>query len=123
MVAMLMNDFDKIVDDFFKNYQDRKMKKWLGFFLSDHTMVINKDKKKRSIKHPPKKAMKQEEIGIQLLKAYSNHRLVHLQVKVMDEDDQLSADVVGFVNGYTEDGIVVDGQKVALEDINNIKVD
>ena len=120
---MHMNDFDKIVQDFFKNYQDRKMKKWQGFFLSDHTMAINKDKQKRSVKHPVKDTMSIEEISLQLLKAYGNHRMVHLQVKVMNSDNQLPADICGFVNGYSEDGIIVDGQKIALEDINNISVD
>jgi hypothetical protein len=44
MEVMLMSkeSFDKEVDDFFKNYQDRGMKKWSGFFLSDHTVQINK---------------------------------------------------------------------------------
>ena len=123
MVEMLMNDFDKIVQDFFKNYQDRKMKKWQGFFLSDHTMAINKDKQERSVKHPAKDTMSIEDISLQLLKAYGNHRMVHLQLKVMNDDNQLPADIVGFVSGYSEDGIIVDGQKIALEDINNISVD
>lgn len=120
---MLMNDFDKIVQDFFKNYQDRKMKKWQGFFLSDHTMAINKDKQKRSVKHPAKDTMSIEDISLQLLKAYGNHRMVHLQLKVMNDDNQLPADIVGIVSGYSEDGIIVAGQKIALEDINNISVD
>ena len=123
MVEMHMNDFDKVVQDFFKNYQDRKMKKWQGFFLSDHTMAINKDKQKRSVKHPVKDTMSIEEISLLLLKAYGNHRMVHLQVKVMNSDNQLPADICGFVNGYIEDGIIVDGQKITLEDINNICVD
>ncbi|MBA1393521.1 hypothetical protein EQ500_06515 [Lactobacillus sp. XV13L] len=118
-----MNDFDKIVLDFFKNYQDRKMKKWVGFFLSDHTVAITRDEKRRASKHPRKQAMSPEEISVQLLKAYGNHCLVHLQVKVVDGDDQLPADVVGFVNGYSDEGIVVDGHKIALEDINHIEVD
>ena len=120
---MLMNDFDKIVQDFFKNYQDRKMKKWQGFFLSDHTMAINKDKQERSVKHPAKDTMSIEDISLQLLKAYGNHRMVHLQLKVMNDDNQLPADIVGFVSGYSEDCIIVAGQKIALEDINNISVD
>lgn len=120
---MHMSDFDEVVQAFFKNYQDRKMKKWMGFYLSDHTVVINKDKKRRQTKPPHKTAMTQEEIGVQLLKAYSNHRLVHLQTKIIDEDNQLSDDIVGFVVGYHGDQIVIDNQEIAIEDINNIKVD
>lgn len=32
---------DKLIYDFFKNYQDRGMKKWTGFLLSDHTAQIS----------------------------------------------------------------------------------
>ena len=44
MAVMLMNDnFDQKVENFFKNYQDRGMKKWSGFFLSDHSLKIKVD--------------------------------------------------------------------------------
>lgn len=123
MVGMPMNDFDKVVQDFFKNYRDRKMKKWYGFFLSDHTVAINKDEQSRNVCHQLKEEMSPEEISFQLLKAYSNHRLVHVQTKIMNSNDQLPADIVGFVNGYNEDQISIAGQKIALEDINHISVD
>ncbi|WEV50842.1 hypothetical protein OZX69_07790 [Lactobacillus sp. ESL0731] len=117
-----MSDFDKIVQDFFKNYQDRGMKKWTGFFLSDHTMMINKDRDKRSVRHPCKRTLTQEEIGSRLLEAYSNHQLVRVQVKIVDENDRMPADIVGFVSGYYEDKIIIANQSVALADINNIEL-
>ncbi|KRN10379.1 hypothetical protein [Liquorilactobacillus mali] len=44
-----MNDKEKIDDAFaeyfFKNfYQDRGMRKWQGFFLSDHTQALKKQR-------------------------------------------------------------------------------
>lgn len=38
----MASDFDKKVTEFFRTYQDRGMKKWQGFFLSDHTLAIKK---------------------------------------------------------------------------------
>ena len=43
----MSSEFDKIVEEFFRTYQDRGMKKWAGFYLSDHTAKINRDKKRR----------------------------------------------------------------------------
>lgn len=47
--------FDEVIDTFFKNYQDRGMKKWSGFFLSDHVAAINKEKVKTQATYPKKK--------------------------------------------------------------------
>ncbi|MFD1900182.1 hypothetical protein GQR36_09290 [Enterococcus termitis] len=32
-------------DYYFEQYQDRKMKKWAGFYLSEHTAIIAKEKR------------------------------------------------------------------------------
>ena len=46
MAAMPMNkEFDKKVEDFFKNYRDRGMVKWAGFYLSDHVLKMHKKSK------------------------------------------------------------------------------
>lgn len=46
MAAMPMNkEFDKRVDDFFRNYHDRGMVKWAGFYLSDHVLKMHKKSK------------------------------------------------------------------------------
>lgn len=36
--------FDQVVADFFAKYQDRGMKKWGGFYLSDHVAKIEQMK-------------------------------------------------------------------------------
>ena len=45
----MSSELDKRVEEFFRNYQDRGMKKWAGFYLSDHTAKINQDKKSISL--------------------------------------------------------------------------
>lgn len=118
-----MSKFDKIVLNFFKNYQDRGMEKWAGFYLSDHTMKINKDKSKRAVVYKEKKMMTEKEISAMLLAAFSNHYLVHIQLKEVDGNDNLHPDIVGFVEGYQEDKIIITRRMVKLDDINNIKID
>lgn len=123
MAVMLMSsDFDKIVTDFFKNYHDRGMKKWGGFFLSDHTLKINQDQKKRDEVFPKRKTMTEEEVSTKLFQAFSNHYYVEIQLKELDNEGKYKADICGFVEGYIDKQIIVSGQRIILDDINNIIV-
>ena len=56
----MSKEFDERVTNFFKNYHDRGMKKWSGFFLSDHRVAINADNKDRGQTYAKKSEMTQE---------------------------------------------------------------
>ncbi|MCT7697511.1 MAG: hypothetical protein N5848_06235 [Lactobacillus crispatus] len=117
------SNFDQVVDDFLKNYQDRGMKKWAGFFLSDHTLKINKDKKKRSLIYLKKPEMNQVEISNVLLIAFSNQYQVSIQLKNIDSNDNFSADIVGFVQGYyAQSSILISDNVVELDEINHVEL-
>ena len=49
--------FDKKVTEFFRTYQDRGMEKWQGFFLSDHTSTLRKDRQQKAMTYPKKAEM------------------------------------------------------------------
>lgn len=51
----MSKEFDQRVTDFFAHYQDRGMKKWAGFFLSDHTAMINKETRQKSVPNRARK--------------------------------------------------------------------
>ena len=125
MAGMPMNSkkFDRRLDDFFRNYQDRGMKKWAGFFLSDRTAKINQSKKQRSIVFSKKPEMSQTEISQILLTAFCKHQLVSLQLKELDQDGNLPADIEGFVEGYTEQEIIIiSGIPVPFTEINHVEI-
>ena len=113
-------EFDQILDNFFKTYQDRGMKKWQGFFLSDHTATMNKDNRQRSIIYHKKEPMTVEEVGKILMNAYANHRQVSVQLKELDIEGKVQPDIVGFVQGYQIDEIVISGIWIDLNNINNV---
>ena len=117
-----MSDFDRKVELFFKNYQDRGMKKWAGFFLSDHTLKINKDQSKQKIVHHKKETMPLVEIGDLLFKAFSEHRYVEIQLKELDGEGEFKDCLSGFVEGYYGSMIMVSGQKIDLNNINHISL-
>lgn len=117
-----MNDFDQTVNDFFKNYHDRGMKKWAGFFLSDHTLKINRDQKQRSKVWHEKASQTEEEISSLLFRAFSQHYQVLIQLKEIDDNGDFKPDIHGFVEGYVGQQIIVSKQKIMLADINHVEL-
>ncbi|WP_060459749.1 hypothetical protein [Lactobacillus acetotolerans] len=119
-----MNDnFDQKVENFFRNYQERGMKKWSGFFLSDHSLKINQDNRKRATVYSKKTEMSEAEISKILLQSFSNHYPVSIQLKNLDEDCRFAEDIKGFVEGYSNENMVtISGTAVHLDDINHIEL-
>lgn len=113
-------EFDQILDNFFKTYQDRGMKKWQGFFLSDHTATIKKDEAKRATIYRKKKPMSVVSVSKSLFKAYANHRQVAVQVKELDIEGNIQPDIVGFVQGYQANEIMISNTWVDLDNINHV---
>lgn len=111
----MSKEFDQRVTDFFAHYQDRGMKKWAGFFLSDHTAMINKETRQKSV--PDRAEMSREECGKVLRAAFGNQRLVVVQLKEVDENGDRPEEIVGFVQGYAEDKVVIGEQVIALDDL------
>lgn len=116
----MASDFDKVVTEFFRTYHDRGMKKWQGFFLSDHTSTMRKERQLRAMTFPKKPEMTQEEISEVLLKAFSNHHQVSIQLKILDDNGLYQADTIGFVQGYDENTILVSNNAIELDSINHI---
>lgn len=120
----IMNDRDKELDEFFRNYQDRGMLKWAGFFLSDHTLKINKDKQKRDQVYEKREEMGFDEISNVLMQAYAQQLPVSVQLKKLDAELKYQADIEGYVLGFDDNGgVIIDNvdkkRCVALDDINN----
>lgn len=111
----MSKEFDQRVTDFFAHYQDRGMKKWAGFFLSDHTAMINKETRQKSV--PDRAEMSREECGKVLGAAFGNQQLVAVQLKEVDENGDRPEEIVGFVRGYAEDKVVIGEQVIALDDL------
>ena len=56
-----------------------------------------------------------------LLKSFGEHRKVSVQLKDLSIDNDLQADIVGFVEGYQEDMAIISQNLVLIEDINHIE--
>lgn len=115
-------EFDQVLDDFFKTYQDRGMKKWQGLMLSDHTAAINRSKKNLNKVYVKKKTMSQKGSSELLMYAYANHKLVSVQLNELDLDGNVQPDIKGVVEGYEIDNIIVSGFRISLDNINHVEI-
>lgn len=77
----------KVVDQFFEHdYQDRGMTKWQGFYLSDHTVAVKKQKYK--LKNVPKEKKPQPVslIKQRLYYAFKNNYAVIIQLNELNRE-------------------------------------
>ena len=118
----MKNDFDDTVNNFFKNYQDRGMKKWQGFMLSDHIATLSRDKEEKAKVYTEKDTMSESEVSQVLLQAFANNKSVSVQLKEKTLDKKIQPDIVGLVKGYEGDKIVIGDTEVELGNINNIQI-
>ena len=118
----MKNNFNDTVNNFFKNYQDRGMKKWQGFMLSDHIATLNRDKEEKAKEYTEKDTMSETEISQVLLQAFANNKTVAIQLKEKTLDKKIQPDIVGLVKGYEGDKIVIGDTEVELSNINNIEI-
>lgn len=67
-------------------YQDRGMKKWAGFFLSEHTAEQEKNQKGLAHINSPKPQMSEQEIGEVLQVARLKNKSVAIQIEAIDNE-------------------------------------
>ena len=118
----MKNNFNDTVNNFFKNYQDRGMKKWQGFMLSDHIATLNRDKEEKAKVYTEKDTMSETEVSQVLLRAFANNKVVSVQLKEKTLDKKIQPDIVGLVKGYDQDKIIIGDNKIELSNINNIQL-
>lgn len=64
--------------------------------------------------------MTEEEVSELLMMAYANHRQVAVQLKQLDVEGHIQPDIDGIVEGYHVDEIMISGEWVDLDNINNV---
>ncbi|WP_430607731.1 hypothetical protein IGJ55_001206 [Enterococcus sp. AZ170] len=107
-------------DYYFEQYQDRKMKKWAGFYLSEHTAMIEQEQKKKTVKK--KTQMTWSEIDEVLAQAFQNQIEITIQKEELDSEGNYGADIKGRIQGHDELGLYVDGQKIGYDEIRHVQL-
>lgn len=108
-------------------YHDRGMMKWIGFYLSDHTAVLNKEANQRKQLYLDKGQMSMEAIGECLQVAYLQNKRVAIQLEALDSEGQFFPDLIGKISGQKEQHIYLNEEargilRVELEQIHHIEL-
>lgn len=97
---------DRLAAEFFRrDYRDRGMLKWGGFYLSDHTSALAKMHAAEQVERPHDQ-QPLPQLSRQLAAAWRSQRPVHLQLNSLD-DNQVLTTVDGVIAGDDADQIVV----------------
>ncbi|MDT2643398.1 hypothetical protein P7D52_11440 [Enterococcus dongliensis] len=114
-------------DPLIRDYEDRGMAKWMGFYLSEHTAEIQAEKKERATLWFRKPKMSEESIAEILEKSYSTRVYVEIQLNELNPEGFAYADIVGIVEGFKDTCIFVSHPTTGLQfirdnSINHIRV-
>lgn len=121
MVAIVMSDFDETVQQFFKDYHDRGMMKWAGFYLSDHTQQL--EKVTRHLRYMPTKQpqLSREEVTQLILKAFNHHLPIILQLNALGVDSDQIQEYQGYVTALRAQGFYLGNQQFSLLDVHHVR--
>lgn len=97
-------------DPFVRNYDDRGMAKWMGFYLSEHTSEMEKDNTIRNTIYYRREKMSEIEISSILDTAYHYRYSVIIQLDALNTEGFAFEDVTGVVEGFN-------GNKLYLSDV------
>lgn len=103
-------------------YNDRGLLKWLGFYLSDHTELINKEKNIAAKVNQAKRSMESTEIKGVINQAILRQQIVAIQKEERDLNGNYPDDVVGIIEGGDEMGLFISSYKVNYDEIRNIQI-
>lgn len=108
-------------------YQDRGMMKWIGFYLSDHTAVLNKESKVWNHINIEKEQMSLEEIGETLQQAYLKNKRIAIQLESLDNEGNYLDDLVGKIVGQREEQIYLNEEErgmlhLTIEQIHHVEI-
>lgn len=113
-------------DPFVRNYDDRGMAKWMGFYLSEHTSEMEKDNTLRNTVYYRREKMSELEISRILDTAFKYHYSVNIQLNELNTEGFAFEDIVGVVEGYNGNKIYLSVETgiriILLDSINNISL-
>ncbi|KRM22397.1 hypothetical protein [Latilactobacillus graminis] len=109
-----------LVNQFLKyDYHDRGMMKWQGFYLSDHTAVMDKNTKEqvRKLNEKHIKPMTNEEIANTINTALVKNLPVQIDKAERTIEGTIPSKVTGLISGWFGSQIIVNNEVLLIADI------
>lgn len=101
-----------------REYQDRKMAKWMGFFLSEHTTSQTAKEAEISYVYTPPVQMDEIEIGQRLSDAFAYKRKVSIALNKIIDERYVKLD--GYILGHEGIFVLMDTGRVGIDDIRSV---
>lgn len=102
-----------------REYQDRKMAKWMGFFLSEHTTSQAAKEAELSYVYNPPQQMDHDEIGQLLSDAFAYKNKVSIAMNRLVDERYVKID--GYVLGHEDTFVLLDTGRVSMDDIRAVE--
>lgn len=105
-------------------YHDRGIKKYMGFFLSEHTSTIQRENEEYLKYNEGKEEMDLSDIkstlNVAILKNYPVS--IQLNLRMMGGHGFID-DIKGFIEGYEHDAVLVDDTKIYIDMIRHVELE
>lgn len=116
-----MLEKDALYEEFFKRYQDRGIKKWQGFFLSEHTAKLSEEEQKE---RESLRLSQQTEAEIEyfLSQSIKYNIMLKIQLNSLDDEEKIKPSIVGVFGGMANtEYLMINEQMIAFSDIRHIQ--
>ncbi|KMY82034.1 hypothetical protein WZ78_03115 [Leuconostoc mesenteroides subsp. dextranicum] len=123
------DDFSALVTNYFQHdYRERGIKKWQGYFLSDHTSALKRFNADNNFHETPMKQMATNDIVREAMHAMANWRFVVMQLNITTYEHDTPKNIVGLVANLNDRSLSIehsDGKISShlLEDIRAIRIE
>lgn len=107
-------------------YDDRGMKKWMGWLLSDHTTYLE-DQKQSEKPSETRKEMSIEKISNILNIAWKYHKVISIQLNFLYHGKYVS-ELIGCIQGFQDGQLFIQEsddelRMIHVEDIRNVALE
>lgn len=123
------DDFSALVTNYFQHdYRERGIKKWQGYFLSDHTSALKRFNADNNFDETPMKQMATNDIIREAMHAMANWRFVVMQLNTTTYEHDTPKNIVGLVANLNDRSMSIENSdgKISshlLEDIRAIRIE
>ncbi|WP_188354016.1 hypothetical protein [Leuconostoc falkenbergense] len=122
------DDFSAMINNYFQHdYRDRGIKKWQGFFLSDHTSALKRFDADNNYSEAPMKQMATSDILRVAMHALANWQSIVMQLNATTYEHDTQKNIAGMIASIDDRAIYIEDSKgetqgYLFEDIRAIKV-
>lgn len=122
------DDFSALITNYFQNdYRERGIKKWQGFFLSDHTSALKRFDADNNFDEVPMKQMATNDILRVSMHALANWQFVVMQLNTTTYEHDTQKNITGLIASIDDRAVYIENNEgkttgYLFEDIRAIRV-